>query len=655
MRYPIMVVAISLQLATAAVAAQSERVGSPDGRIEVRVDLGEALKYSISYDGKVVMPDMGLSLTLGDGTDLGAQPKLLNAERREVSQQLRPVYGVKNAVVPDHFNELALTFEGGYQLLLRVYDDAVAYRWVTSLPGRIRVKAEEVRYQFADDVQALFPEEESFLTHSERLYRPCRTSEIKPEQFASLPLLVKVPDGPTVVLTEADLHDYPGLYLCGTQGRGLTGRFPAVAVEEKQTNDRTVAVAKRADYLAETAGTRSFPWRVTILADEDKQLLENETVYKLSPDCALEDTSWIKPGKVAWDWWNANNLYGVDFPAGINTATYKYYIDFASQYGIEYVILDEGWYKIDGNKSDLLSVVPEIDMKELSRHAEQKGVKLILWVTWKALEDQLDEALDQFQKWGAAGVKVDFMQRDDQWMVGYYERIAREAARRHLLVDFHGAYSPKGLRRKYPNVVTREGVKGLENCKWSDEITPEHNVTLPFIRMVAGPMDYTPGAMHNALGKNFFPRFERPMSQNTRCQELAKYVVFESPLQMLADSPSNYLREPECMQFLAGVPSVWDETIALDGKVGDYVVMARRSGRDWYLGAMTDTTARSFKVDLSFLPPGRYEATIYRDGLNADRQAQDFQKVVETVSPTDRLILKLASGGGWAARLTPTE
>ena len=247
------------------------------------------------------------------------------------------------------------------------------------------------------------------------------------------------------------------------------------------------------------------------------------------------------------------------------------------------------------------------------------------------------------------------MQRDDQWMVNYYERVAQEAARRHMLVDFHGAYSPKGLRRKYPNVITREGVKGLENCKWSDEITPEHNVNLPFIRMVAGPMDYTPGAMHNAQGKNFFPRFERPMSQNTRCQELAKYVVYESPLQMLADSPSNYLCEPACMQFLAAVPSVWDQTIALDGKVGDYVVMARRSGRDWYLGAMTDETARDFTIDLSFLPPGRYEATIYRDGLNADRQAQDYQKVVQIVSPTDRLILKLASGGGWAARLTPTE
>ena len=400
MRYPIMVVAFSLQLATAAVAARQERVASPDGRIEVRVDLGETVKYSISHDGKAVMPDMALSLTLDDGTVLGAQPKLENDEHREVNQELRPVYGVKNAVVPDHYNELMLTLKGGYQLLLRVYDDAVAYRWMTSLPGLIRVKGEEVHYQFADDVQVLFPEEESFLTHSERLYKPCRTSEIRSEQFASLPLLVKVPNGPTVVLTEADLHDYPGLYLRGTQGHGLTGRFPAVAVEEKQKNDRTFAVARRADYLAETDGTRRFPWRVAIVVAEDKQLLENETVYKLSPDCVLEDTSWIKPGKVAWDWWNANNLYGVDFPAGINTATYKYYIDFASRYGIDYVILDEGWYKIDGNKSDLLAVVPEIDMEELFRHAEQKGVSLILWVTWKALEDQLDEAPGSVPKVG---------------------------------------------------------------------------------------------------------------------------------------------------------------------------------------------------------------------------------------------------------------
>jgi len=350
---------------------------------------------------------------------------------------------------------------------------------------------------------------------------------------------------------------------------------------------------------------------------------------------------------VAWDWWNANNIYGVDFRAGVNTLTYKYYIDFAARYGIEYIILDEGWYPL-GN---LLVNAPDMDVDELFRYGKEKGVGIVLWVTWKTLEDQLEPALERFTKWGAAGIKVDFMQRDDQWMVNYYEKVAREAAKRHMLVDFHGAYKPTGLIRTYPNVITSEGVKGLENSKWSKDVTPEHDVTLPFIRMLAGPMDYTPGAMLNAQDKDFAASFNRPMSQGTRCHQLAMYVVYESPLQMLADNPSNYLREPECMEFLAGVPAVWDQTKALDAKVGDYVLVARRHGKDWYVGAMTDWTARTLTADLSFLGAGSYEAQIYQDGVNADRYAGDYKKTTRTVTAKDKIEVKLAPGGGWAARL----
>jgi alpha-glucosidase len=386
---------------------------------------------------------------------------------------------------------------------------------------------------------------------------------------------------------------------------------------------------------------------VLVIAEDDGDLIESEMVYKLSPENRIKDPSWIRPGKVAWDWWNANNIFGVDFRAGINTETYKYYIDFASRYGIEYIILDEGW----SDTTDLFQVNPDIDLDELLEHARRKNVGVILWVVWKTLDDQLDEALDRFAEWGIKGIKVDFMQRDDQWMVNYYWKVAEAAARRKLLVDFHGSYKPAGLRRAYPNVLTREGVRGLEHVKWSEHPTPEHNLLLPFIRMLAGPMDYTPGAMINAQKNNFNAVFTRPMSLGTRCHQLAMYVVFESPLQMLADSPSHYLREEACVGFLAVVPTVWDETRVLDAKVGDYVLIARKSGEEWYVGAMTDWSPRELTMDLSFLPEGDFTMEFFQDGPNADRYASDFEQGRKAVSRDSKIRIRLAPGGGWAARI----
>jgi len=437
------------------------------------------------------------------------------------------------------------------------------------------------------------------------------------------------------------------MYLTGESSTSLHGLFPAVALGERQVRDRTVRVTERADYIAQTRGTREFPWRVLVIAERDGDLVGNQTVFKLSKPLQLEDASWIRPGKVAWDWWNANNVYGVDFRAGINTETYKYYIDFASQYGIEYIILDEGW----SDTRDLLKINPEIDLQELLEYAKIRNVGIILWVVWKTLDNQLNEVLDTFEKWGVKGIKVDFMQRDDQWMVNYYWKIAEEAAKRRLIVDFHGSYKPSGLRRAYPNVLTREGVRGLEHSKWSEYPTPEHNVTLPFTRMLAGPMDYTPGAMINAQKNDFSPVSRRPMSMGTRCHQLAMYVIFESPLQMLCDSPSNYLREQECLEFLSRVPSVWDETVVLDAKVADYVLVARKSGEEWYAGAMTDWTPRKLTVDFSFLDAGNYTIEIYRDGVNADRNGNDYKKIVRQITNTDSMKIKLAPGGGWAARI----
>jgi alpha-glucosidase len=471
--------------------------------------------------------------------------------------------------------------------------------------------------------------------------------------MGSLPALIYNTEGPKIAITEADLEDYPGMYLKGSDGGNpcLYGKFPEYPLKEKQTNDRTVEVSKRAGYLAQTKGDRVYPWRVIVIAEKDADLIESDIVFRLGKPLQLKDTSWIKPGKVSWDWWNACNIYGVDFKSGINTKTYKYYVDFASENNIEYIILDEGW----SDPSDLFKINPDVNMEELLRYAEKKNVGIILWCVWVTLDKQLQPALDMFEKWGIKGIKVDFMQRDDQKMVNYYHKIAIEAAKRHLLVDFHGAYKPAGLRRAYPNVLTREGVKGLEQSKWCGDVNPEHDLTIPFIRMLAGPMDYTPGAMNNAQKKYFRPVYYKPMSQGTRIHQLAMYVVYESPLQMLCDSPSNYKREPEMMKFLSRVPTVWDETKVLDAKVSDYVIVARKYKNEWYVGAMTDWTPRIFTIDFSFLEEGEYMAEMYSDGENASRYASDFKITFEKISQKDSLQIKLAPGGGWAARIYRAE
>jgi len=620
-------------------------VNSPDKNLRLKVDVEQKILYSLFYKSKQLIKPSPISLTLSGNRILGENPQVLQVKRRSVDEQIIPTVRVKSKVIADKFNEMSIEFKNGFGLICRVYDDGATYRFVTNIDEDIVVVSEEVTFNFTDNHSMYFPEEESFQTHSEREYKYLKLGAISDKTMCCVPALVEVQDGPKVLITEADLEDYPGLYLRGNSNESLTGKFPAYALDERARNDRDVPVTQRADFIAKTKGRRSFPWRVLIVTEKDGDLIESQMVYKLAKPLQLDDTSWIKPGKVAWDWWNANNLYGVDFRAGINTETYKYYIDFAAKYGIEYIIFDEGWYVL----GDLTKIVEGMDVEELFRYAKSKNVGIIPWVIWKTLDDQLEVAMDQFERWGAKGLKVDFMQRDDQWMVNYYHKIAKETAKRHMLVDFHGSYKPTGLRRAYPNVITREGLRGLEHSKWSTDANPEHNVTIPFTRMFAGPMDYTPGAMINAQKSDFQPIFNRPMSMGTRCHQLAMYVVYESPLQMLADSPSNYLREPECMEFLAKVPTVWDETKVLDAKVADYVLIARKNGDKWYVGAMTDWTARELTVDFSFLGSGLHTIDIYKDGINADRFGNDYKKETKTISAEDKMKIKLAPGGGWVA------
>ena len=625
--------------------AEEYELSSFNENIQLKIDINNQIEYSVTNNSKLILSPSPISLQIGKDLILGENPKVINIERKKVDEVITPTVKIKSKEIPDQYNEIKIDFEGGYSLIFRAYNDGIAYRFVTDIDKEIEVTIEKVQFNFPENYSIYFPEEESFITHSERLYKYLKLNQITDSNMCSLPALVDISNGPKVLITEADLKDYPGLYLRGNRNQSLTGLFPAYVLEERMSDDRNPVVTKRAEYIAKTNGKRTYPWRTLIIAEKDGDLIESQMVYKLAGPCKLEDTSWIKPGKVAWDWWNANNIYGVDFKSGVNTETYKYYIDFASKYGIEYIILDEGWYVL----GDLLHPVDDMDVEELFRYAKSKNVGIIPWVIWKTLNDQLPQAMEQFEKWGAVGLKVDFMQRDDQWMVNYYYKIAAETAKHKMLVDFHGAYKPTGMQREYPNFITNEGVQGNEHSKWSDTETPEHNVTIPFIRMAAGPMDYTPGAMINVQERNFNDVFERPMSMGTRCHQLAMYVVFESPLQMLCDSPSNYLKESECMEFLSKVPTVWDQTKVLDAKVGDYVIIARKNGDKWYIGAMTDWTAREFTIDLSFLSPGRHTITLYRDGINADRYASDYKKEIINVFGSENLNIKLVPGGGFAA------
>ncbi len=635
-----------------AVAMSNYELQSPNGKVRLNIRAAERIEYEVIFDGKMLLKDCRLSIDI-DHKTIGLDPKIKSTKRDTIDRELTVAIPQKFAKLREHYNELRLEMEGDYAVVFRAYNDGVAYRLETSLPQReVKVYGEEVLLNFSGDYGVYYPKEDSFFSHNERefLYLPLRN--VAKDSLASLPAVVDTKEGTKIVIGEADVDDYPGLWLRGNSNDSLSAVFPPYPLKQElrkdRNQDRDFRVTEAADYIAVTNGTRTFPWRLIGIAEKDGELITNNLVYLLARPSQVQDTSWIRPGKVAWDWYNANNIYDVNFKSGIDTRTYRYYIDFASKYGIEYIILDEGWYKL-GN---VLEVVPEMNIEELVAYGKQRHVGIILWVVWKTLDDQFEPALNQFEKWGIKGIKVDFMQRDDQVVINFYHRVCREAAKRKMLVDFHGAIRPATMTRTWPNLINTEGVRGLEQNKWSKYSNPEHNVTLPFTRMFLGPMDYTPGAMVNSGNeKNFAAIFDRPMSLGTRCHQLAMYVVYESPLQMLADSPSHYLREPEVMEFLGPVPTVWDETKVLDAKIGDYVVIARRHGRDWYVGAMTDWTPRELEIDLSFLPDGKFQMESYQDGANADRFGSDYNREKSVVDRTTRLKFKMAAGGGFAARI----
>jgi alpha-glucosidase len=650
---------------TSLFAAKSVTVTSPDQKIRVEIQLGEKILFKADYANQPLFDLSPLSMKIKDGAVLGVSPKLTGKPvYRSVNTVVKPLYGMASEYA-DVYNEVALNFNGNYSVIFRVYDNGLAYRFVTRLPGTIQVADEEVDFRFYKQCRAMMHRVPGFESSYEEHYIDQPFSYLDSNKIASLPLYVDAGVA-KVVITESDLLDYPGLYLTWDGGTGLRGSLPKAPAKTKQGgfNGFNVRVLERHDYLASTSGTRSFPWRLAVIVPEDKDLLYNNLTYLLASENKIGDASWIKPGKVAWDWWNANNLTGVPFKTGFNTETYKYFIDFAARNGFRYINLDEGW----SDQFDLLKVNDgtikigtnptlgaSLDMQYLFKYAKEKNVGIILWCVWHTLDRQMEEALTQFEKWGVAGLKVDFMDRDDQEVVNFYERLAREAAKRHMLVNFHGAFKPTGLERAYPNVINREAVQGLEYNKFSNKATPEHAVSIPFIRMVAGSMDYTPGALNNVNAEDFRIVSARPVSQGTRCQQLAMYVVLYAPLEMTSDAPTAYEKEPDILNFLAGTPTVWDETKPLEGKAADYLMMARRKGDTWWVGAMTDWNARDLKLDLSFLKEGSYTLELFRDGANAARVGNDYVREVKTVKAGEIIPINMAPGGGWAARISPVK
>ncbi len=635
-----------LATATLFSAAAKERrlasVTSPDGTNTVNIlHDGQTLRYEVFRQGTRILAPSPLSMTV-DGQTWGSEARCKRVIRREVDRTEHFTVARKYPSVQENYREVQIVYPH-YRVEVRAYADGVAYRFVGTEAREGLVEGERIGYEFAEDYPSYTLLTKNLQNWFEENYTERNLSQLPTDSISLAPVMVRV-GGCNVLLAEANLYNYPGCYLRPT-GRGFEGVQAAYPrKEEFFDGTNKIYATEREPYLVKCRLDRAFPWRVTGIFDSDADILGSELIYLLS-DKTTDDYSWIRPGKVLWDWWNHNNIYGVDFKAGINTETYLYMIDFAAEHDLEYLLIDEGWSARD----DLMTLNPEVDMPAICRHAEEKGVGILLWAKWINVDRQLDEAFDQMKAWGVKGVKIDFMDRNDAKMVSFYERVARKAAACHFLVDFHGSYPNEGMRAKYPLLMTREGVVGLEYNKWSDRATPRHDLIIPFLRMWVGPMDYTPGAMLNAQKESFRINAVEPMSQGTRAHQLAMYVVYESPLQMLSDSPTKYLENRECFEFLKEVPTVWDETRPLFGKIGEYIGIARRSGDRWFVGIMGGEQPQQLQLDLSFLGEGQYVITSFQDGANAEVNGKDYRRTSEVVTADRRIPVNLATGGGFAA------
>ena len=644
-------------------AAEKERVSSvtsPDGQLKVTVTSGgERLSWAIERAGISVLEPSEIGILLDGKQAIKGKAKEV---RTEVNTSFAtPFY--KKARVEDRYRQLSLQYARGLCVEFRIYDDGAAYRIVNGQKPAV-VDAEQAEFRFADDCQTFVPYVndnrggERYCYSFESYYDEQPLSQMFPDSLAITPLAVSLPQGMRAVVMDAGVENYPGMMVKKGEGHVLQAEFAGYPLEQEIGGYARLNLVptKRADFIAKIGARQKLPWRAVVVTTRDAQLLSCDMAQRLAPACRIQDTSWIKPGKVAWDWWNNTNITGVDFPAGMNTLTYQYYIDFAQKNHLEYIIIDEGW---SGKESLLDDLNAEIDLPRLIAYGQERGVGIILWSSWRNLKQQTDLVMKHYAEMGVRGFKVDFFDRDDQLVIASAYEIAASAARHHLALDYHGL-KPFGIQRAYPNIFNFEGVKGLENSKWEPRVgdgplhnQPRYDVSIPYLRQLAGPLDYTPGAMTNAMRDNFFGNNDHPMSQGTRVHQMAMYTTFEAPLQMLADSPTKYMKEQECTNFIAQIPTTFDETIALDGQMGEYTLLARRKGDTWYVAAMTDWTERELTLDLSFLGEGTWQADIFADGVNAKREATDYRHLGQTVTSGDRLPIRLSSGGGWTAIISP--
>ena len=639
--------AIILCMTASFAKAQEYSVASPDGKIKVMVSLADGITYDVHYGNEPVLSGCRMSLDV-NGKVLGSAPSLKSVSRKSVDRVKRPFLHLKYAEVPDRFNQMTLKMKGGYSIEFRAYDDGIAYRFITGLGDKVEIENEDISIFFPEETDLVLQQCDRFRTSYEERYTFVKASEWKESQkMAHYPILAITAKGTKVLMSESDLIDYPAAFFRSNDANGFTAVFPKVPAKEKPRSDKSNDILLREKYIAKTDGTREFPWRYFVITADEAGLVETTMTCRLARDCKLDDVSWINPGQASWEWWNGAIPYGpdVDFKAGLNVETYKYFMDFASRYGIRYIVMDEGWAK---DNMDPFTPNPDCDLHEIIAHGNKVGVGVILWLTWRCVEEN-PGLFAKFAEWGVKGVKIDFMDRSDQWMVNFYERTVKEAAKHKLFVNYHGAYKPAGLEYMYPNLLSYEGVTGMEqmgNCK------PENSIYLPFIRNAIGPMEYTPGAMNSMQPDNYSARRPNSGSIGTRAYQMALFVVFESGLQMLADNPTLYYNNDDCTRFITSVPQLWDDTKVLSAKLGEHLVVAKRSGDEWFIGGISAEHKEPIEMDvpLDFLPEGRsLTITLFEDGINADRQAMHYAKKSREVRKGDTIRIRMMRNGGYAA------
>ena len=651
------ILSLLLLIGNASFAAKEKKyvLSSPDGTLKVEISAGNELAYQVMHGNDTILSHSNIGLVLENGTIVGKTPRITGERRRKIKDNIEsPFYRFKEFVATG--NELDLKLKGGFGIIFRAYNEGVAYRFYTTQSSDIIIKEEQAEFNFKEDYTAYLPyttnDKKPMVMAYQNVYDITPLSKAQPK-LAFLPVTV---DCGSVKLTllESDLEAYPGMFVQSQQGKyGLKGVFaPYPAKTDFYPWRKQEYVTESTDFISRSRGSRSYPWRVLAITEKDTDMPVNNLVYALASPNRIGDTSWIKTGKVAWDWWNDWNLKGVPFKAGINMDTYKYYIDFASRNGLEFIVLDEGWY--DPKSGDMLTVIPELDLPELIAYGKSKGVEIVLWTVFNVLDSQLEAACKKYADMGIKGFKVDFLDRDDQTAVEMVYRIAEMTARYKLTLDLHGIYKPTGINRTYPHIINFESVFGMEEVKWTDikNNMPLYDVTFPYIRMMAGPVDYTPGAMRNATKADWRAMYYTPASMGTRCHQLAAYIVHDSPFTMLCDAPTNYLNEQECVDFIASLPVEVDSTFIASGELGKYIVTVRKKDVNWYIGGMTNWDERDVQLDFSFLPEGvSYTAVLFKDGVNANKQAEDYRKETIRIDKDSRLTLHLASGGGFAMKL----